>query len=77
VKRLFNGEKTWLYWVGLIILSLSSLLLFAMIWSLRSYSLASSSYFVNNFPQFLGAAVFIVIGVYMMKSGIKENKALP
>jgi putative Mn2+ efflux pump MntP len=76
VKRLFNGEKTWLYWVGLIIISLSSLLLFAMIWSLRSYSLASSSYFVNNFPQFLGAAVFIVIGVYMMKSGVKENKPL-
>jgi putative Mn2+ efflux pump MntP len=77
VSWLFRGEKTLLFWAGLIILSLSSLLLFAMIWSLRSYSLASSSYFVNNFPQFLGAAVFIVIGLYMMKSGVKENKLVP
>jgi len=74
---MFRGEKTLLFWAGLIILSLASLLLFAMIWSLRSYSLASSSYLVNNFPQFLGAAVFIVIGLYMMKSGVKEDKLLP
>lgn len=74
---MFRGEKTLLFWAGLIILSLASLLLFAMIWSLRYYSLASSSYLVNNFPQFLGAAVFIVIGLYMMKSGVKEDKLLP
>jgi putative Mn2+ efflux pump MntP len=73
---MLRGEKTMLFWAGLIILSLSSLLLFAMIWSLRAYSLASSSYLVNNFPQFLGAGVFIVIGLYMMKSGVKEDKDL-
>jgi putative Mn2+ efflux pump MntP len=76
VISLFEGEKTLLFWAGLIILSLASLLLFAMIWSLRQYSLASSSYLVNNFPQFLGAAVFILIGLYMMKSGIKKEKQL-
>ena len=74
--NLFEGEKNYLFWAGLIILSLASLLLFAMIWSLRSYSLISSSYLVNNFPQFLSAAVFILIGLYMMKSGIKKDKPL-
>jgi len=76
VLNLFEGEKTYLFWAGLIILSLASLLLFAMIWSLRYYSLQTSSYLVNNFPQFLGAAVFILIGLYMMKSGVKKEKSL-
>jgi len=74
VLILFEGEKTYLFWAGLIILSLASLLLFAMVWSLRSYSLAASSYAVNNLPQFIGAIVFILIGFYMMKSGVKREK---
>jgi len=74
VLTLFEGEKTYLFWAGLIILSLASLLLFSMLWSLRFYSLSVSSYALNNFPQFLGAAVFILIGLYMMKSGVKRNQ---
>lgn len=70
---LFEGEKTILFWIGLIILSSASLLLFAMIWSLRSYSLVTSSYALNNLPQFIGAIVFILIGFYMMKSGVKKK----
>ena len=29
----FKGEKTWLFWAGLLILSLASVILFAVTWS--------------------------------------------
>ena len=56
------------YWLGLIILALSSLVLFAVIWfnavGLDSYK-PSIEFQV---PYIVGAVVFFIIGVYMMRS---------
>jgi predicted membrane protein len=77
VIDLFEGEKSSLFWAGLIILSLASVILFSVIWSYRSYaSLLYNSFgnfFLNSFPLILGAIVFILIGLYMMKSGVKKE----
>ena len=78
VLTLFEGEKTNLFWAGLIILSLASLWLFALIYTLiRIYLLNAGYYISENLPQILGAAVFILIGYFMMKSGVKKKKATP
>jgi len=77
---LFKGEKTLLFWLGLIILSLSSVFLFSVIWGMRSYSSLPYNfynYLENNIPVIVGAIVFIIVGLFMMNSGVKKNKSLP
>jgi len=80
VLTLFKGEKTLLFWLGLIILSLSSVFLFSVIWGMRSYSSLPYNfynYLENNIPVIVGAIVFIIVGLFMMNSGVKKNKSLP
>jgi putative Mn2+ efflux pump MntP len=79
VISLFEGEKALLFWAGLIILSLASVVLFSVIWSYRSYASSYISFgvfFLNNLPLVVGAIVFILIGLYMMKSGVKEKDSI-
>jgi hypothetical protein len=76
---LFRGEKTSLFWAGLIILSFASVFLFAVIWGMRNYSssppLYNSYYYLeNSIPVIVGAIVFILIGLVMMKSGARKEK---
>ena len=68
----FEGEKTNLFWAGLVILSLASLSLFSCVWSLQYASFNWTRSFLNSFPQFLGLLAYILIGLYMMKSGVKR-----
>lgn len=73
---MFVGEKTWVFWVGLIILALASVALFAIVW----YNAISNNYYRPaveiQVPFIVAAVVFIVIGLYMMMSGVrKENSA--
>jgi hypothetical protein len=71
---LFEGEKTYVFWVGLLILSLASWLLFGTVWSIGGYSSTNwDQYFKNSVPFFVGAVIFILIGLYMMKSGVKRE----
>ena len=75
---LFEGEKTYLFWAGLIILSFASLLLFDLIYTLIRIALLNAGYYISeNLPQILGAVVFILIGYFMMKSGVKKKKPTP
>ena len=75
---MFKGEKTSLFWVGLLLLSVSSVALFSIIWSVISFN---SSFptgnllntFRNDIPVIVGAIVFMLVGLYMMKSGIKKH----
>jgi putative Mn2+ efflux pump MntP len=68
-----NREKTPLFWAGLIILSLASVVLFTVIWTLRGYSSTNLNLFIQQYiPLFVGAIVFILIGLFMMKSGIRS-----
>ena len=59
-------RKTWVYWVGLIILAIASIVLFAAVW----YNVVLTRYkppFEWQVPFIVGAAVFVVIEVYMMR----------
>jgi len=73
---MFEGEKTLLFWAGLIILSLASLVLFSVFWGFLHYapSVSRINLISNNFPIIVGGIVFILIGLYMMKSGIKKTQ---
>ena len=72
---MFEGEKTLVFWAGLVILALASLFLFTLAWNLaRStaqfvFGPASLSSWV---PLIVGAVVFILIGGWMMKSGVRR-----
>jgi hypothetical protein len=79
---MFEGEKTNLFWFGLLVLGFSSLVLFTAIWQIiinylnfLSYAHSSSfaySFIWSNIPIIVGGIIFILIGWYMMKSGVKK-----
>jgi putative Mn2+ efflux pump MntP len=72
---MFEGEKTWVFWIGLIMLALAFLGLFQMLWSWTMYSYYPSDYWKSMVPFIAGAIVFILIGLYMMKSGVKKEQS--
>ena len=84
---MFEGEKSNLFWVGLLILALSSLVVFTVVWQIitsylnyLSYSAQhpSSYYFMwSNVPIIVGGTVFSMIGLYMMESGTKKGQNIP
>jgi len=71
---LFQGEKRGLFWVGLIILAFASIILFAISWQYVYTDLYMPLSWIirQSFPPIVGAVVFILIGLYMMKSGVKK-----
>lgn len=74
---MFKGEKTAVFWVGLLILGMSSMTLFWMIWYAVIAMLSSTGLYFSWqgwVPPIVGAMVFILIGLYMMKSGILKQK---
>ena len=71
---LFFGRKTRLFWYGLIILGLTFSWLFGVLWF--RFVLERSLY-GDVGPQLFGSLVFLFIGSYMMKNGVKkENQAV-
>lgn len=81
---MFQGEKTAIFWVGLIILAFASLAIFSAIWgAITNYIIYASyrdsfsvSYLVSTMPVVVGGAIFIAVGTYMMKSGIKKKQII-
>ena len=71
---MFEGEKQVLFWVGLVILALASIILFAVLWQYLYIDIYMnvSWMFRQSFPIIVGGVVFLLIGLYMMKSGIKK-----
>jgi len=74
---MFAGEKTFVFWLGLIILGLASVALFSLSW----YTILAAQPYVNIdyywkllVPPVVATIVFILIGLYMMKSGAKKEK---
>ncbi|MDH5267906.1 MAG: hypothetical protein OEW62_09560 [Candidatus Bathyarchaeota archaeon] len=72
---MFEGEKTFVFWIGLIILGLASVVLFGILWMIAIWD-----GYINRFtmleqavPVIGGPVVFILIGLYMMKSGVKRK----
>jgi len=71
----FEGEKTFVFWIGLIILGLASVGLFGMLWMLAVWNEYVDRFEVlkQAVPVIVGGIVFILIGFYMMKSGVKKH----
>lgn len=68
---MFNGEKTRVFWWGLVIFGVALIGLFSFLWYyfvLNSYG-SDWRYYV---PFIFGDLVFLLIGFYMMKSGVKK-----
>jgi hypothetical protein len=72
---MFEGKKTFVFWIGLIILGLASVGLFGILWMIAIWN----GYFdrltmlKQAVPVIVGGVVFILIGLYMMKSGVKRK----
>ena len=72
---MFEGEKTFVFWIGLIILGLASVGLFGILWMLAIWDgyMDQFTMLKQAVPVVVGGVVFILIGLYMMKSGVKEK----
>lgn len=71
---MFKGEKTFVFWIGLVILGLASVGLFGILWMLVVLNRYMDRLTMLKYqvPAIVGGVVFILIGLYMMKSGVKE-----
>jgi biotin transporter BioY len=72
---MFEGEKTLVFWIGLIILGLASVSLFGMFWMITVVMYPENRIEVLKgvVPIIVGGLVFLLIGLYMMKSGVKKR----
>ena len=73
---MFEGEKTIVFWTGLIILGLASVGLFGIVWvvAVVMYPANRMEFLKGLVPLIVGGVVFILIGLYMMKSGVKKKE---
>ena len=71
---MFKGEKQVIFWFGLIILAFASIILFSSLWQFAfiQWYQSISEMLRYSGPYIVGAVVFILIGLYMMKSGTKK-----
>ena len=72
---MFEGEKTIVFWIGLIILGLASVGLFGIFWMIAIWDGYIDRFYMlrQAVPVIVGGVVFIIIGLYMMKSGVKRK----
>ena len=74
---MFEGKKTSVFWFGLLVLGLASVILFSLLWYVMVLfsPLNIGSYTWKYLtPPVIGSIVFILIGLYMMKSGTKKEE---
>jgi hypothetical protein len=74
VTRMFEGKKTIVFWIGLLVLALALVILFSFLWYVMVVfaPLNFGSYTWKYLtPPVIGSVVFILIGLYMMKSGTR------
>jgi len=72
---MFEGERTFVFWIGLIILGLASVGLFGILWMIAIWNGYIDPFrnLLQAVPVIVGGVVFILIGLYMMKSGVKKK----
>jgi len=72
---MFEGEKTLVFWIGLIILGLASVGLFGILWMIAIWDgyIDPFRMLKQAVPVIIGGIVFILIGLYMMKSGVSRE----
>jgi hypothetical protein len=85
VLRLFNGEKTAVFWLGLVVFGYSVYEFCSAGWFIFSYTEAQallSPYLyptVLNIivPPIIGGIIFMIIGLYIMKAGLRKTQSQP
>ena len=72
---MFEGGKTLVFWIGLILLALASVALFGIVWlvAVVMYPANRMEFVKGLVPLIVGGVVFILIGLYMMKSGVEKK----
>ena len=79
VTILFDGEKTYVFWIGLIILGYAISQFVYGMWQAIYYFAAAatqSSFFgLALMPSIVNGIIFLIIGVYMMNSGTNKQVA--
>ena len=72
---MFEGEKTFAFWIGLIILGLASVGLFGIVYTIAVWNgyIDRLAMLKQAVPLIAGGIVFILIGLYMMKSSVKKS----
>lgn len=73
---MFEGEKTIIFWIGLIILGLASVGLFGILWMIGIWDgyIDRWAMLKQAVPVLVGGVVFVAIGLYMMKSGVERKE---
>ena len=73
---MFEGERTFVFWIGLIILGLASVGLFGILWMIAIWNgyIDRLGMLKQAVPVIVGGVVFILIGLYMMISGLKKKE---
>ena len=73
---MFEGEKTIVFWIGLIISGLASVGLFGILWMLAVWDGYGDRFTMLKYqvPLIVGGVVFILIGLYMMRSRVKKKE---
>ena len=73
---MFEGEKTFVFWTGLILLALASVGLFGTFWMVAvvMYPANRMEFLKGMVPLIVGGVVFVLIGLYMMASGVKRSQ---
>jgi len=72
---MFEGEKTFPFWIGLIILGLASVSLFGIVYIIAVWDgyIDRLAMLKQAVPLIAGGIVFMLIGFYMMKSSVKKS----
>ena len=73
---MFEGQKTFVFWIGLLILAMASVVLFGILWMIGVWNgyLDRFTMLKQAVPVIVAGVVFIFIGFYMMKSGVKREE---
>lgn len=71
----FRGEKTSVFWVGLNVMSLAFVIGFAEIWNSTRIWIDLRVLLLDHISIIAGTIVFVLIGLFMMKSGVKESNS--
>ena len=76
----FKGEKTYVFWIGLIVLGyaisqLSMAINYLIMFALSNTPSALSSFTYTFWIYIANGIVFLIISLYMMKSGTKKQVA--
>ncbi len=70
---MFEGKKTVVFWIGLLVWCSASLVLYSIFWTLFSQPSLYSMAAMSALPVFILGILFILIGLILMKFGVKKT----